>query len=391
MNKNISNNTILTYVSILCISTVLLANLSVIKIYVDTVTLGWLLNMMMILTSCIIIPFIKNGLVKHYFFYVLIMLLGFVFHYLTNVSIKPINDSYKWIYLVFVIVAVNKYNSNKLFFYLIISLLLIHSVLAIYENRTQSHPFDYSFVENFENIEDNAEFRSFGLMEHPLYAANISIIILAFVLVNNNIKKTIKYSLLFIGTYAIFTFNSRAAIIIWATILFYKLFLYKINWIYSLLFALFIYFFFLSDIALFVQQNASIFGRLSETTKLNDSSSLSRLISYILFWEHNWSVEEILTGGLVIYIPGTELSLENGILLTVAWWGWIIGPLKVVLEVFICYKLLNSMNLKDKIIILLATWGTAFANNNSINTFVFAFFILSYFSIGKYKIQQNIQ
>jgi hypothetical protein len=121
---------------------------------------------------------------------------------------------------------------------------------------------------------------------------------------------------------------------------------------------------------------------LSEKNNLTDESSLTRLSSYLFFWNARWNFQDIVFGGRIIYMPGLDLSIENGFLLTIAWWGWFVGPLKVILELVISYSCLNKYAMKEKIMIMIACWATAFSNNNSVNTFVFAFLIITSLSIN---------
>ena len=86
-------------------------------------------------------------------------------------------------------------------------------------------------------------------------------------------------------------------------------------------------------------------------------------------------------------MPGTILSLENGVLLTLGYWGWIIGVLKVVLEFLLTYKCLYNYEVKDKIIILTSFWGVAYMNNNSFNPLMLSMFVIVFiaFNVSKDK------
>ena len=119
-----------------------------------------------------------------------------------------------------------------------------------------------------------------------------------------------------------------------------------------------------------------MFGRLKEG--LDDSSSQTRLDAFMFFAMHPWNFNNILFGGDIIYMPGSILSLENGVLLNLGYWGWIIGSLKTIFEVMISYKVLpNSFDVKTRIVIMAALWGVAFMNNNSFQPLVFSYFLFA--------------
>lgn len=120
--------------------------------------------------------------------------------------------------------------------------------------------------------------------------------------------------------------------------------------------------------------NNEIFGRLNEGVE--DGSTQTRLDAFMFFAMHQWNTTNILLGGDIIYMPGSILSLENGVLLNLGYWGWIIGSLKTIMEVVISYKLLPAdFDAKTKMIIMAACWGVAFMNNNSFQPLVFSYFM----------------
>lgn len=378
------------YIYIYSLLLIFIVNVSFAKIAIDPTYTGWLVNLTYCVGITILVPILYKKGTQFEWSYIGIMLLGLLFHtLLPEQENYPISDAIKWIFPVVLIMASRKYRVTLLFFYVLLAFFITHCVLAIVENKLQINLFDYSYVEDFSFYENATEFRSFGLMEHPLYAANVTLIIMAFMMISKDINYRLKIPLLTVGTAAILFFNSRSAMILWGCLLIYYYLLYSLKPILIVVLASLIYFFFLSDIIAIIQQNSSTFGRLAEKNNLTDSSSLTRLMSYLFFWDAGWSFQDIVFGGRIIYMPGTELSLENGILLTISWWGWIVGVLKVILELIISYACLKYYNVKDKWIVMIACWGTAFANNNSVNTFVFVFFIFSFISIGSLSIKKN--
>ena len=126
-------------------------------------------------------------------------------------------------------------------------------------------------------------------------------------------------------------------------------------------------------------------GRLN--FDFSDDSTMTRFLCYTLFMNEDWDFYRIVAGGSIIYMPGTILSLENGVLLTLGYWGWIIGVLKVVLEFLLTYKCLYNYEVKDKIIILTSFWGVAYMNNNSFNPLMLSMFVIVFiaFNVSKDK------
>jgi hypothetical protein len=382
----------LKFFYIFSILVVFIANISFAKIIISPTYVGWLVNVTYILGITLLIPSIYKKGKKLEWAYIGTMLLGLLFHsFLPEEEKYPLINAIQWIFPVIIIIASRKYRPPVLFFYLLLTFFITHSVLAIIEYKLQNNLYDYSYVEGFSLYSDSKDFRAFGLMEHPLYSANVTLIIMSFIMISKDINSGLKITLLTLGTLAMLCFNSRTAMIICGCLLIYRYLLYNIKPIFIIILGVLIYALFLSDIVSFIQQNSTIFGRLAEKNNLTDDSSLSRLMSYMFFWNAGWNFQDIVLGGRIIYMPGTEYSLENGILLTISWWGWIVGVLKVILELVISYLCLKNYNVKDKWMVMIACWGTAFANNNSINTFVFVFFIVSFLSINSLAYKKNMK
>lgn len=370
------------YIFIICVIIVLLTNISYIQLIINSTYLGWLTNITYLIGIVSLTPKIYFRVEKIEWIYISIMLLGYIFHCTDPTIQNPLNDSIKWVFLVFLIVAGRIYRLPRQSFIILVVFFIIHWGLAVIEYIKQIHIFDYSYTENFEAFVSNTNFRAFGLMEHPLYSANITLIVLSFVVINQNINKYLKIGVIIFGSYALICFNSRAAILIWGVLLVYRLFLYNCKPILIIILGLFICILFINYQSNFIQQNLNIFGRLAEKKSLADDSSMTRISSYSLFWNQRWNFQDILIGGRIIYYPGTKTSLENGILLTISWWGWIVGVLKCVLEIIISYNCLEKYSIKDRIFVLISCWGCAFTNNNTINTFVFAFFIITFLVVN---------
>jgi hypothetical protein len=377
---------------IFSILSVFATNISYFELMFGSTFIGWLANA----TYLIMLPLIL--ILKHKkgnnieWLYIGVMLLGLVFHaFLPGKQEYLIKDSAKWIFLVVLVIASRRYNAPRFIFYTLIVFFIVNCILAIIEYKLQRNLFDYLYVEEFSSFYVENEFRAFALMYHPLASANVIIIIMSFIMISKEINWRLKILLLTLGTSAMLCFNSRTAMIICGCLLVYRYLLYNVKPALIVILGILVYSLFLSDIGSFIQQNPQFFGRLAVKNNLTDGSSQTRLMSYLYFWNAGWSFQDIVLGGRYINMPGTKTSLENGILLTISWWGWIVGILKVILELVISYLCLKKYNIKDKAIVLIACWGTAFANNNSINTFVFAFFIISYLGINSMAYRKTMK
>lgn len=367
------------YIFIFCTLFVFLSNISFSKLIVNPTYLGWATNCTYIIGIIFLLPNTYKKANKQEWLYIFTMILGLVLHSLLPDNKKyTIVDAVQWIFPIVILIASRKYNLPRHLFYTLLGFFIINCILAMVEYRLQKNLFDYYYVESFINFSEKNEFRAFALMEHPLYSANITVLIMLFILIDNNISWKFKSILLTLGTFALLCFNSRTAVIIWACLLIYRTLLYNLKPIYIIVLGILLYGLFLNDFISFIQQNSTIFGRLAEKNSLQDESSLTRLLSYVIFWNSRWNFEDIVFGGRVLFLPGTESSLENGFLLTISWWGWIVGTLKVLLELTISYLCLYKYSFKEKVMLMIACWGIAFSNNNSVNTFVLTFFIITF-------------
>lgn len=350
----------------------IIINISYFKILIDPKLFGWMSNFSFI-AALLLVPFLIGIGSRSSLLYVFSILIGLFFHVFFVELKNPIFDAFRWIFLIILYTASWKYETWSVTRYLLYFFIAVHCIMAITEYSTQTNIIDFSSVEEFKNFEDIRSFRAFGLMEHPLYSANVLIIFLAFVLVSNRPSNFLRLIILSFGTFALLTFNARAAIVVWFTLLTYRFL--KTYRIIGSLTVLFVVAVILGELPVGLVVDLGFLGRLGEVG-FSDGSSLNRAISYFVFFEENWSLTDIIAGGRVLFIPGSEFSLESGLLLTIAWWGWIIGFLKIILELVITYQALNFLKISDRYIVMTACWLTAFANNNSINTFVLFFMLL---------------
>ena len=162
--------------------------------------------------------------------------------------------------------------------------------------------------------------------------------------------------------------------IIWLLIFLYRFFFYNRNIVVVLLCGLILYLLF--PVIIGFIEHSNLFGRLSSSYE-NEFSTLSRVIAFEVFAGQNWTWEKILTGGDIVYYDNTDIGLENGVLLNLAFWGWIIGAIKIVIEFYLTYETLYLYSVREKFIIYVALWGVALANSNSFQSFIFIYFFVA--------------
>ena len=359
--------------------------------FIGPTFLGQMINL------CIIIIVLLYG--KSFFryqdkwslLYVFIMSLGFIFHF----SLIPLKANFmeflSWSFLI-MLATYLKNNSNQhsnLIIAYVFAFILLNSGIAIWEQINKTRFVEYSYSEILDGFvmtgdKINANFRSFSLLGHPLNNANVTTICLGFVLACNNIKDKIWlwYLLIILLSLSIWAFNSRAAMLVGGILLIYRFAFYNAN-LFKVITSFFILYLTLPVLIEFVN-NTEILGRFS--LDFSDNSTLARLESFYFFFHERWDFESLILGGRILYMPGTDLLLENGILLNIGYWGIVVGLLKILVEIIISYHFLFGYQANQKIMIMMALWGTALANNNTFNAFILTFFFAICISFQKNKV-----
>lgn len=371
------------------LTTSFLSSTAAFTLIFGTTYIGWLNHLLLYI---ILIPLIKfsgggNNVYRAYFY---LMLIAFGCHlFVDDITIDAnFKEVFRWIKIVFLL-CIAQYYKSRTWLYFVLLFFIAECSVAIYERLTFTRvfPFDSEIIEGFiaAGDKDIVNFRSFSLLGHPLDNANVLSLMLGFIFISNSLSKPCKIVLLALGFCGLWAFNSRA-ILVWIVILAFRFLFYKGKLLYVVL-----------SCSLFIVVwpyiaewlNSGALGRFS--LDFTDDSSATRLDSFVYFWFQPWDVESVLFGGKLIYTPMTDLLLENGLLLNMAWWGWITGVAKLVLEVFITYKVLYLYNMKEKFILLLSVWGVAMANNNAFNPKVLTFFLIAYtaFYVNDMKRLQN--
>lgn len=323
--------------------------------------------------------------------YIATIILGYFLHCLFGIK-ETFNDTVliRIVPIILLSVAHKQMRKPSLFIFFSLLFYILECGISICERINMSYFINYKAFDEFNAlnslISDNNEFRSTSLMLHPLYNANTVSIFLIFILFSDKLNKRIKYPLIIIGLLALWAFNSRSAMIIWFIIIIYKLFFYNtknINVIISLIVLYFIIPFVIDYVII-----SGIFGRLTNMTSLDDSS-LSRLTAFDVFLNDKWTFDDIIIGGRLLCYPGTDITLENGILLDLGYWGLIIGTIKVVCEILITYKIVIKYKFMERMLIILAIWGVAFMNNNSFQTWIIPIFIMADITFNNYIPYKN--
>lgn len=340
--------------------------------------IGWAVNVVRLFALFSIVKSVSKCNSKVYVSYVFTMLLGFLFHS-QLASITLYDDFFEvlgWLTIVYIL-FVSKLYRSRIIQIAAICFFSINCCIAIFEKITETRFIEYEseILEGFVLTGDRStqEFRAFGLLGHPLTNACVTSIILGFILVNKSLPKSLKFLLLGTGLLGLVAFNSRGGILIWILVLFYRFVLYDKNFVKTaipLTILLFAYPF------IMVWIDSGALGRFS--FDFSDGSSATRWESFLFFAMQDWDLETILLGGRYIKMPGTELLLENGILLNLSYWGWLVGTLKTILEMIVSYVVINKYDRRDKFIIVFAFWGVALTNNIITGLVPLTFFVFAY-------------
>ena len=322
--------------------------------------------------------------------YIIALTIGFILHQLSDIDIKE-NLSGTLVVRIIPVFLMSMYirlekSVNKDFKWLMVFMLtfyVIETLMCFYERMTLSHVFSYSyrgqedgFNVSMMNTEGN-EYRATGLMAHPLFNANTISVAMAFILCSDKIKMLFKLALLMLGLLGLYGCNSRGVFLVWAVILVYRFVLYNRKW-WQVVIAVGILYL-ITPFILDWLLHSGLLGRM-EGFDFSDNSTNTRLIAFAVFAAERWNLQDIVVGGRLITYYASEITLENGVLLDLCYWGWIIGPIKIVSEIYLTWRATHNFPSRARVIIMLAMWGVAFMNNNSSQTWLFQMFVL--FCIG---------
>lgn len=340
--------------------------------------IGWAFNFF---TLLLFIPMIRYTFLfreRMFIFYLFVMFLGFIFH-LNTAEISFYTNYWEvahWTIIIFLL-YISRFIKSDILFYMVLAFFIAECGIAIMERITENALITYksNVLSDFVGTGkvDANQFRSLSLLGHPLNNANVVSLFMGFILINHRIRGVYKLILILLGASSLWAFNSRGALLVWFVIFIFRTTVYEKKILYIIIFCII---FFLTYPYLIEWIDNGMLGRLS--FNLVDKSFMTRINSFFFFYMQDWNFERILFGGKVVYMPGTKLLLENGILLNLSYWGWIVGCLKTLLEFVITYNILSRYRNKEKIVILLSFWGVALMNNNIFNSLVLSFFLLAY-------------
>lgn len=265
----------------------------------------------------------------------------------------------------------------KPIFYLLLIFFVVNCIIALIERASLTHIISYDLDNSMfgdqvllGELNDNS-FRSFAMLGHPLWNANI-MSFMSFMFYNCFIiKRRYRIYLLILGYLSLFCFNARAAIIV-STILLaptIKNYISKSQHktiTVLMIFVCFIY---------FVMHFSQIGGRLLEDG-IDDGSTMVRVYSIKEFFSIPFS--QLLVGGYK-YQYG-----ENGYLEILMTYGLIVGGFKIVSELFLGLKFISNKSKVTKWIIFLSVILIGCTNNNFNSFRVFPFYLLCLAFIENY-------
>lgn len=312
-------------------------------------------------------------------YYIIIMIIGSLLHVGLNLQTPILFDFLRWTMPIILLAICQKYdNCNKLFTIIIIGFFISECVVAIYERFTSTFLIEYVasdfYNQEYELNRDFSNFRSASLLRHPLNNANFISLFLGFMLCSKSFKNIWKVILLCLGLIGLWCENSRGAMLCWLFLIAYRFLFYNTS--IKRMIVLCIVLVLAIDPIMNALCTTDIMGRLN--FDFSDDSTLTRLLSYTFFGNEKWDFYKIVAGGSILCMPGTNLTLENGLLVTLGYWGWGIGSLKVILEFVLTYVCLYKYEAREKFIILVSFWGVAFMNNNSFYPLMISLFVITY-------------
>lgn len=244
-------------------------------------------------------------------------------------------------------------------FYLFLCLFFANATAALYERITENRivPVDINndiLQSQMDNYIDD-DFRAFAFFGHPLTNANIMAFMTFAVFFTRTIPLKIRILLTGLGFASLFAFNSRGAILLSGILLLPSTFMYlKNNRRHRILSILFI-----SIIAFIIAANFTSFGGRLLSTDINDDSALVRVLSFNEFM--SYSFNDLLVGGITMKYG------ENGYLMTLAYYGLLIGSIKIFTEIYMAYKMIDNTFVTSKIerfVLMLSLIAIGSTNNN---------------------------
>lgn len=305
--------------------------------------------------------------------YIFLILLIFSFEFLKKglISFLNIFNTLLFPIILLLFLLTLSYNLKKSIVKLILFFFVLQCCLAIFERTFNVNIFPENIIEGDVlniNIQYMWEFRSSSFWGNPLMNANIVSIILSFIIIS---KIDFKVKLLFylLGIFALFSFNARGAILMWAglSIPFFWINYIKISARYKATYIIGILVIVIFMIIFLINSNWS--GRLFNQQKIIDGSAITRIKAIDVF--NLISIEDLFFGTV-----NKKLYTENGFINIIFSYGLIQGALIILFQILITFKHINRYSLLSKIFIFLSFIGVGMLNNNLYSSTPFLFFIL---------------
>lgn len=274
-------------------------------------------------------------------------------------------------FLIFTMVDKRNNKWARPLFYFFIALFVANASVALYERITEVRivPVDVhdEILQNqMENYVDD-DFRAFAFFGHPLTNANIMAFMTFAIFFTKSIPLKIRATLTALGFASLFAFNSRGSILISGILLLPSIFMYlKANRRRRFLSIVVI-----AILFIVVAANFQSFGGRLISTDINDNSALVRVLSLNEFM--SYSFNDLLIGGITMKYG------ENGYLMTLAYYGLIIGSIKIFVEIYMAYKMIDKAFVPSKIeraVMMLSLIAIGSTNNNLYYPIVVPLYVL---------------
>lgn len=299
----------------------------------------------------------------------------------------PFGSLARWGIPIILLVSVDNYTIQKCkpIFYFLLLFFVINTCIAYYERITCTYLFEVDIYDEMMqgqvNIGENAQssFRSFALLGHPLWNANIIAFMSVIIYFSDFLTSKVRIPLAFLGYGSLYCFNARMAIIVSSMLAVY-LFLKG----YGKSRKKYFYIFWGIIVTFVVFMNFDKFGGrlLDEEIGIDDNSSMVRILTIEEFLSVPFN--DLLVGGYN-YSYG-----ENGLLQILMTFGLIIGGYKLYTEFILCYNGICFKERYKKWSIFISFLGIAISNNNLVMPRFIFFYAISILFILRYsQIQQN--
>lgn len=341
-----------------------------------------------ITVSLLLITNIELFLKNRYSIILLIYLMGLI---MATIISKEKHLAYISIFFgPFLISTLIKKKEKKFYrplFYLFIIVFIINGIAAFYErvsgDRIMPVALNNDVLQGQMDLIDNDSntFRSFAFFGHPLTNGNIMAFMSFVIFYTRSIPQKLRIFLTIFGLSSLFCFNTRGAILVSAFLLIPALYNYIRFDAKNKLFITII----LISACILLYNYFQLFGGRLIASSINDENATVRILTFNEFF--SYPLSDLLIGGINMKYG------ENGYLLTLAYYGLIIGAIKIIVEIYLSYKLIGNVSLKiEKMIMMLSSIAIGSTNNNlffPVVTPLYILFITFVINNQKIKPQYN--